>query len=209
MLGEPLLRLRARRPLSKVTVPLLLADGAAIGDSLAIARWADGRGDGAPLFPAEHEAAIARFNRLSERILAAGRALVTPRVCASEAARLEAVPSPLRPLGRVAGAMAAQGARFIMRKYQTEAASCGTHRERLRDGLVELRTALDGRQHLLDERITYADITLAVTLQCVRPVADAFLALGPATREAWTDPELATSFADLVAWRDGLYQRFR
>src|SRR5579862_2703814 len=76
IVGEPALRMKVGRLRGKVTVPVLTTDdGTVLADSAAIARWADGRGEGAPLFPAEHAAAIARFIDLSERALDAARAL--------------------------------------------------------------------------------------------------------------------------------------
>ena len=43
----------------------------------------------------------------------------------------------------------------------------------------------------------------------VSPVADRYVPLGPATRAAWTQPELVAANADLIAWRDRLYERHR
>jgi len=39
-LGEPLMRLRCGRWSGRITVPILLAEGQALGDSYDIARWA-------------------------------------------------------------------------------------------------------------------------------------------------------------------------
>jgi glutathione S-transferase len=50
---------------------------------------------------------------------------------------------------------------------------------------------------------------MAVLLQAVAPVADRYIRLGPATRQVWSQPELAAEFADLIAWRDTLYERHR
>ena len=83
LLGEPALRIKLRRPTARISVPVLTtSDGRAIADSADIARWADERGEGPRLFPAEHGAAIARFIALSERALAAGRALSLARMLA-------------------------------------------------------------------------------------------------------------------------------
>jgi hypothetical protein len=38
---------------------------------------------------------------------------------------------------------------------------------------------------------------------------DAPRALGPATRDAWSTPELPSRHADLVEWRDRLYATHR
>src|SRR5690606_1635100 len=113
------------------------------------------------------------------------------RILTSEAARMEAVPPPLRRLGRVASALAGQGARFILWKYA--GATPPETLEAMGRGLNELRAMLGGRRYLLDS-FSYADIAAAVALQPIQPVADRFLRLGPATREAWTEPELADEF---------------
>ncbi len=75
--------------------------------------------------------------------------------------------------------------------------------------LDELRAALDGRAYLLDGELTYADITAAVVLQMVRPVRDAFIRIGPATRACWTSPDLEKRYPDLLEWRDQLYDKHR
>jgi glutathione S-transferase len=56
---------------------------------------------------------------------------------------------------------------------------------------------------------SYADITMAVILHFVRPVGPDFLGMGKASRRCWSDEELATEYADLLAWRDSLYTRHR
>jgi glutathione S-transferase len=50
---------------------------------------------------------------------------------------------------------------------------------------------------------------MAVVLQMVSPVRDAFIPLGPRMREVWTNESLAADFGDLLAWRDQLYDRHR
>jgi hypothetical protein len=50
---------------------------------------------------------------------------------------------------------------------------------------------------------------MATLLQGIAPVSDHFLKIGPATRAAWTQPELSAEYADLVAWRDRLYESRR
>ena len=68
-----------------------------------------------------------------------------------------------------------------------------------------MRDALsDGRRCLLGE-FSYADIAMASALQFVAPVGDEHIRLGPATRRAWTDLDLAGELTDLIEWRDQLY----
>ena len=43
----------------------------------------------------------------------------------------------------------------------------------------------------------------------ILPVDDRHWRLGPGTRKAWTQPGLAGEFADLLAWRDRVYDQHR
>jgi glutathione S-transferase len=62
---------------------------------------------------------------------------------------------------------------------------------------------------VVGDRFTYADVTMAATLQLIAPVADRYVPLGPATRTASHAPAIAGRFGDLVRWRDALYERWR
>src|SRR5690606_36517114 len=75
MAGEALLRLRTGRWRGRITVPILLTRDGAVHGSLEIARYAERVGEGARLFPAEHEEAIARWAARADVMLDAGRAL--------------------------------------------------------------------------------------------------------------------------------------
>ncbi len=206
MIGEPLLRLRARKPIGKITVPILLEDGAVYDDSLAIAKHADAIGDAERLFPDDLRDAIDDWNRRVDAAMAEGRARLLARMRIDAGAQVESlegvVPGPLRaPLRGVAlGAMA-----YLERKHRDVTPAPGT----LRATLDELRAALARHDGTVLGRFTFADIAAAAMLQFVCPVEDRFIHLGPATRAAWTDGELAPSHGDLLAWRDDLYARRR
>jgi glutathione S-transferase len=214
LLGEPMLRLKLRRAVGPVSVPVLtLDDGRVLADSADIARWADGYGQGPRLFPPEHEAAVARFVALSERALAAGRALELRRVLTDDEALCEMVPGSLRRrLGPVAPRIAALGIARTLRKYGGHHDGPEVHRRTLVAALDELRGALaaapPGEPRTLLGQLTFADIAMAQVLAFVMPPATG-LKLGRASRRAFTDPDLADAYADLVAWRDALYAAHR
>ena len=107
MLGEPLLRLRLRRPTGKVSVPVLLDEGRAFTDSFDIARHAERVGSGDPIFPEAVLAEIMRWNERSNAGLAAGRALTVERTGKSPEAKAEALP----PFIPASGAALALGQR--------------------------------------------------------------------------------------------------
>ncbi len=227
ILGEPALRRKLRRAGGNVTVPVLTTDdGRVLGDSADIARWADARGDGPSLFPAAHEAAIARFIDLSERALEAGRALTLTRMLADDDALAEMVPRPLRSLRALAVAIGGAGIRRTLRKYADGEADLAARRRTLTEALDEIRSTLAARananananasasasandkpQPLLGQ-FTFADIAATQAIVAVEPPAFG-LKLRPASRRCWTDPDLRSRYGDLVAWRDAIYETFR
>jgi glutathione S-transferase len=213
LIGELELRLRTRRLGGIVTIPLLIdAQGRVYDDSASIARFADGAGEGARLFPQQHAAAIARFIELSERGLSAGRALSLARQLGDDEALAEMVPRALRKsLGRYASRLAELGLRRTLRKYQADRLTLEQHRARLRGALDELRAALaqaSGQHKTLLGSFTFADIAAAQILAFVSPPSSG-LKLGKASRRGFTDVELARDYVDLIAWRDALYTRYR
>lgn len=201
--GERALRRKAGT--RKASAPLLLADEGPVLGSFPIARWADAHGRPG-LFPEGKLEEIERLDALSERLLCLERARMFRRMKQSKRALYASVPRPLRVLGPLAVASAKRGVRFIEHKYGADTLDASD--AVLRAALGELREALGGRSTVF-ERFSYADITLAVALQGIRPVADRWLALEPASREVWLEPALAEEHADLLAWRDALYEQHR
>jgi glutathione S-transferase len=216
LLGEPALRIKLRRPVGRVSVPVLTTDaGEVIAESVNIARWADRQGGPPTLFPAERDAAIARFSDLSERALAAGRALSLRRMLADDAALAEMVPGPLRrALGPAAKHLGRIGVARTLRKYRGHEAGEEVHREVLVEALDELRAALakapapEGGPKTIFGALTYADIAVAQVLIFVEPAADG-PKLGKASRKAFADDDLRAKYPDLLAWRDDLYRALR
>jgi glutathione S-transferase len=208
MLGAPLLRARTRRLRGKVTVPALVDGPTVVFDSFEIARYAEERGSGAPLFVRGAEASA--WNARAEALMHAGRARVTVRVGQSAAARRETLPPWARKTGPLATPLVRLGIGYLTRKYALDAASLSDHEATMRRELVALRHALaGGRTYLLGDAFSIADIAMAASLQFVQPVPDAYLRVGPATRDAWTEPDLSREFADLLRWRDRIYELHR
>ncbi len=212
LVGEPLLRLRTRRRVGRVSVPLLLTDDGPIPDSFAIARHAERVGRGPLLFPADRADAIEAWNARSERALAASRVLYLERVAKDREAKAEMQPGFVPMIVRRASVPLADLAiAFLKSKYGVDdaaeraaEAALVAELEALRDGL-----ARGGGRYLEGGRFTYADVTMAVVLQFVAPPGGDHLALGPATRAACHAPAIAARFADVAAWRDGLYAAHR
>ena len=206
VLGVPWLRWVTRRPFGRVSVPTLLDDVPYL-DSLLIAQRAEEIGQGSRLFSDANQDAIARYNELSETLIAAARELRVPRIALDPEAALEATPAAL-PGRRMFAVTSVKLAGFLIaRKYKM-----GRDAEKslatIRQGLTTLRQELQGRQTLLPA-FSYADIAMAVTLQWIEPLAPSIRPVEAGLRRVLSLPEIAAEFSDLVAWRDDLYAQYR
>lgn len=209
-LGERRLRRLVGAGKERATVPVLVAGDQVLTDSWDIALYADRVGDRSPLIPPEREAEIRKWTDFADQTMAEGRALVVGAMLASPQALDEGLPPEvpewikplLRPVGRY-------GTRWFARKYGLQLDERQTQVAALRAALETLRGALAKGSSYLIGSFSYADIAVASCLQGVSPVDDSYIPLGPATRKAWTLEDLATEFADLIAWRDRLYEQHR
>ena len=208
--GELALRLRMRKPVGRITVPVLHDGGHWFTDSFDIARHSDEIGGGSPLFPTDRLEEIGAWNQRSEVALAAGRAILmqgwasTPEL--ATAALPPSLPVALKHLLRPLGQKRLEA---FMAKYDIREED-DSHQSVLAAELDELEKALSGRRYLVDDSFSYADITMALTLQQVSPVDPSYIVrmsgLGPAGMniDAFT-----RRYANLIAWRDDLYARHR
>ncbi|HRK01557.1 MAG TPA: glutathione S-transferase N-terminal domain-containing protein [Oligoflexia bacterium] len=212
MLGDPLLHWKARSLKSNVTVPFFIHGTRRLGDSYAIAQYADQIGTGSKLFSPNDLAAIDQWNRASEATLGAARAVVVHRLRENSEARLDHLPKLLPEpfngaLRSAAGPIANLAIRYLQKSFQIKD-STAEHLTELRKRFLALRQALGGRPYLL-EKFSYADITSSVCVQALEPVEEPYLSLGSAAREAWRIGELAREFSDLIEWRNSLYRKHR
>ena len=204
MVGMPLLRLKTSRWLGSVTVPSLVGAERPLLDSFAIARWADERGAGSTLFPAEYTDAIELWNEKSDTLLNAARMLTTRELSENPTALAEALPFYLKPLpGSVA--VAKQAARYVMSQYSIPGNE-RTWMELLRNGFIELREALGSKNYLLGE-FTFADVAMAASIQAIQPPDPQYIPLGPVSQRCWTRPELVAEFQDLLHWRTQILEK--
>lgn len=208
--GEPALRMATRRLSGRLTVPLLIDGSEVLMDSVAIARYGERRGMGAALFPPDHETEITTWNAYSETVMTSGRAMLLPRMSRMPAALREQLPPSIpRVLHGALAPLASVAVAYLMRKYAIQA-NDAQHEAASREALNALRSVLaDGREFILGRSFSFADIAMATSLQFIQPVAGRYIALGPATREAWTHHGLADAYADLLQWRDRLYDAQR
>ena len=204
--GEPMLRLKTGNFFGRISVPVLITPHGVVTDSLSIARHADSVGRGSKLVDGQDEAVV-KWIADAEVALDAARGLVIRAISASPRAQEESVPLPLplalkRPLARF-------GAATLARKWKAQLSESEAE-GRMATVLEKLRTALGGKSDgYITGTFSFSDVAMAGVVQAILPVADRWVHLKPATREAWTRPALAARFADLVSWRDFLYEKHR
>ncbi len=202
--------------LGSITVPALIGrdrNGRVVRlmDSMDIARFADSEGKEAQLFSDKNRQAIQDYNDLSEKALDAGRMLLMDCMSRDKAVRLEAVPKIIPNRFRLyCDALARLGLWFVQRSFARGTQDVEAHRKRLVETLTRLREDLkvSGGEYLLGS-FSYADVTMAVVLQCVKPYEGVMKSMGPLLRKAWGDRQLQNDFADLRDWRDRLYRKHR
>ena len=126
----------------------------------------------------------------------------------------EMVPKALRkPLGGLAVRVGAMGVRRTLRKYGAAATDSAAFERELLEVLDELRAALarpeaSGAPKTLLGSFTFADVAMAQVLAFVEPPKHG-LRIGRASRRSFTDMVMRDRYADLVAWRDALYEAHR
>jgi glutathione S-transferase len=209
ILGERRLRRLVGPDKPRATVPVLVVDAEVLTESWDIALYADREGRASKLIPPEHEAAIRDWCTLADEASNAGRALVVAATLASGPALDEQGPPAPRWLKRILRPAGRAATRAFARKYGLALEDRDTPTRKVRAALDRLRSGLGTGAPYLQGFFSYADITMATLLQGIVPVSDRFMKIGPATRHAWTQPQLAAEYADLIAWRDRLYESRR
>lgn len=202
MLGEPLLRARLGFPRGPVSVPVLLGQDDALRDSVAIARYADVQGRGAPLFARELDEPMRRWLKQLDLARAAGRALVGAKTLESDAALDDGIPERWPELVRRASLPVARVAmRYLLSKHGAQHVDTEACRSVLREALLSARDTYARRPYVLGERFTFADMAVVSTLQFVDPTPLLFR-IGDGISRAFTDEALKHELAPLLAARD-------
>ena len=209
-LSEPGLRWKMKKLLGSVSVPVLFADRKILRGSWEIACYANDTVGGKRLGDMQ---IIEPWNDLSEAALAEGRTRIVRSILNNNQALEEGLPAFVPSfLRRPMRFMAKDAVRRLDRKYAhlVKPGSLDIALQEIRNGLSE-----SPNEFLLDS-FSYADITMAVVMEVIAPIAHVEPPLGPVTQEIWNDSVLAEENQDLVAWRDSLasnvettYSQFR
>lgn len=208
-IGERRLRRLVGNKKERPTVPVLVTPEGMLTESWDIVEYADRVGSGKKLIPPEHEAAIRELTAVANDAMASGRALVVKAMLESNEALDDSLPSSiprwLRPLFRP---FTRYGTAWFGRKYALDLTDTETPHRAVRRALEQFRARLGTGPYFFGS-FSYADIVVCSVLQGIRPPLSEHVRLRPGTRAAFTQPELAAEFEDLLTWRDSLYRSER
>ena len=175
--------------------PVLLFNGTVIPDSTAILNWLEQYKPQPALMPAsaKDRAQVMMWEELMDGVLGPqARMLIVGHFLRSTEPELQ------------------QGGRYFAQKYQHSSYAEEHAKVTIERILTILRHALDGRQYLVGDAFTRADVTAASMLLLVNPPADDRFLFPAPMRPMYTVPLTSDSqFAPIFAWRDEMYRKHR
>ncbi len=176
-------------------VPVMLADGEVIPDSTAILEWLEAAMPEPALLPRSEKdrAQVALLEELMIGVLGPqARTLISGRL-------LRSSEPAMKQRGQYFGG------KYGHSEYAEEQARLSVKRI-----LISLKQMLSGRQYLVGESFSRADLTTACMLMLVKPAPDELFFLPAPARPIYAEPIAEDSaFAPVFAWRDQMYQRHR
>lgn len=199
------LALKSRRLFRRVTIPALFVDGRApLMDSRDIAKYA---AETLPdLWPDLHRGDVLHWDKRSDYIMQAGRAIQLARIRDTPEAMLEFAQGLPGASENARLRIASFVVGRLQSKYRTRDKSRKAHMEALRDTLAIVSKRLESRRYLAGG-FSYADIAIATSLTFVKPPENRFYAARPAIQDCTTIPELAMEFSHLFTWREKIMER--
>ena len=176
-------------------VPVLITDGKVIPDSTAILEWLEESRPKPALLPRSEKdrAQVTLWEELMIGVLGPqARTLISGRLLRSS-----------EPEMQKAGQY--YGGKYGHSPYTEEQARLTVKRL-----LVSLKHTLSGRQYLVGDAFSRADLTTASMLMLLRPAPDELFFLPAPVRPIYEEPVAADSaFSAIFAWRDQMYQKHR
>jgi glutathione S-transferase len=176
-------------------VPVLLADGKVIPDSTAILEWLEAAKPEPVLLPrAEKDRAqVTLWEELMLGVLGPhARTLIIGREL------------------RINHPEVQRSGKYFAEKYGHSAYMEEQAKLTLRRVLLSLKQTLSGRQYLVGDAFTRADLTTAAMLMLLRPAPEEFFVFPQPVRRIYMDP-LADepAFSSVFNWRDEMYKKHR
>jgi glutathione S-transferase len=176
-------------------VPVLITDGKVIPDSTAILEWLEESRPEPALLPRSEKdrAQVTLWEELMIGVLGPqARTLISGRLLRSS-----------EPEAQKAG-------QYFAGKYGHSAYAEEQARLIVKRLLVSLKHTLSGRQYLVGDAFSRADLTTASMLMLLRAAPDELFFLPAPVRPIYEEPLAADSaFSPVFAWRDQMYKKHR
>jgi glutathione S-transferase len=176
-------------------VPVLIADGKVIPDSSAILEWLEQAKPEPALLPRSEKdrAQVTLWEELAIGVLGPqARILINGRLLRSSIPQMK------------------QAGQYFGAKYGHSEYSEEQARLTVRRLLVALKQVLSGRQYLVGDAFTRADLSTASMLLLLKPPSDELFFLSAPERPIYTEPSAGDSaFSAVFAWRDQMYKKHR
>lgn len=193
----------------KLTVPALVCKNESLIGSFQIAQLAEQKGLQSPLIE-PHLQQVKQWDQLSEKALAAGRALLTYRISKHAPAMKDYLPPWLPNMfhSTLGHGIAKFGIAFFKTKYHLWHPDPQAWLNTLDQTLAQLESRLNKQSFVLGA-FSYADISMCAILQFVKPVKANTIRVSERSYDCWETPVLAAKYPHLLEWRDFIYASHR
>lgn len=164
------------------------------------------------LFPTGIEEAR-EWNNRSNQILSLARVRGLTKMIKSNEALATRMPKVLRALGPIGYAMTRYRTLKVISKYSNEdGAQSDANAWKALEALRDALRARSGEGSTLKGayicgQFSYSDVVMAVALDLVSPEENSPLRRNPVVARCFAWEEAAAEFADLLEWRDGVYEQ--
>ena len=176
-------------------VPVLVVDGKLIPDSTAILEWLEASRPEPALLPKSEKdrAQVTLWEELAIGVLGPhARTLIVGRQL------------------RIDHPEAQRSGKYFADKYGHSPYMEEQAKLTLRRVLLGLKQTLSGRQYLVGDAFTRADLTTAAMLMLLSPAPQEFFAFPDQVRRIYMDPlGDDPAFSSVFAWRDEMYKKHR
>jgi len=176
-------------------VPVLITDGRIIPDSTAILEWLEAAKPEPPLLPTSDKdrAQVSLWEEVAIGVLGPqARTLISGRLLRSSHPEMQ------------------KAGEYFGGKYGHSAYAEDQAKLTVKRLLLSLKQTLSGRQYLVGDAFTRADLTTASMLMLLKPAPDGMFFLPAPERPIYTEPVADDSaFSPVFAWRDQMYKKHR
>ncbi|MGH7925137.1 MAG: glutathione S-transferase family protein [Candidatus Binatus sp.] len=184
-----------KKSTGQALVPVLLTDGKVIPDSIAILDWLEDAKPEPALLPRSESdrVQVILWEELMDEVLGPqARTLLVGRLLRSSEPKMQ------------------QGGKYFATKFGHSPSAEEHARLKVKRVLQSLKHTLSGREYLVGNTFTRADLVTACMLMLLKPPPDELFFISTAEKPSYTEPLAQDSaYAPIFAWRDEMYRRHR